>query len=393
MIVCINCGSSSVQGSVYQYESGTAGNVINRFRLEIKRIPGDPALIVKHDEEIISETVLAPNEHYTTYIDALIVRLAELLGDEFVDIVAHRVVHGGQRFISPTFVTAEVLQALEALVPLAPLHQPWQIEGIRVAERALPSCPQVACFDTAFHQTMNPVKRAVALPRHLAAQGLQRYGFHGLSFESIAGALPDYLPENARKRVIAAHLGSGASLCGMCDLRSVETTMGMTPLDGLMMGTRSGSLDPGIVLHLIETLGMEPARVRTLLYERSGLLGVSGISNDLERLLADPSEEARFAVELFVHLAVRNLGAVAASLEGVNAIVFTGGAGFNSPILRAMLCSKLEWLGARLDPARNRAPDPFINLVSSEIYMLVLDTREDDVMARQCGELLAESSL
>lgn len=295
--------------------------------------------------------------------------------------VGHRIVHGGSLFAEPVRVTASVLSQLEALVPLAPLHQPHGIAGIRALAERLPDVPQIACFDTAFHRTQPAVAQLFGLPRELSGDGIRRYGFHGLSYQHIASQLPMYLGAHSDGRVIVAHLGNGASLCALRGRRSVASTMGFTALDGLLMGTRCGSLDPGVVLYLIDAKRMTTAQVAELLYERSGLLGVSGVSSDLRVLLASDKPAAARAIDLFVYRIVRELGSLVAALGGLDALVLTAGIGENSAIIRRRVCNEIGWLGLRLDPAANEANGPRISTADSPVSAWVIATNEELVIA------------
>jgi acetate kinase len=290
-------------------------------------------------------------------------------------------VHGGDLFDGPTRIDDDMLSRLDALVPLAPLHQPHNIAAIRAVAAARPELPQVACFDTAFHSTHRRLERMFALPRALYESGVRRYGFHGLSYEHVAAVLPDVVGARARGRVVAAHLGNGASLCAMSDGRSAASTMGFTALDGLMMGTRSGSVDPGVLLHLLQFGGMDVARLSTLLYQESGLLGVSGLSHDMRVLLA--SAEAREAIDLYCYRITRELGSLAAMLGGLDVLVFTGGIGENAAPIRAQVCAQAQWLGVRLDAAANAGPGPVISLPESPVDVIVVRADEERVIAAQ----------
>ncbi|MBU0775040.1 MAG: acetate/propionate family kinase, partial [Alphaproteobacteria bacterium] len=293
----------------------------------------------------------------------------------------HRVVHGGMRFAAPQRVDAGLLAELDALCPLAPLHQPHNLAAIRAIAALAPSLPQVACFDTAFHHDKPEVAARLPLPRALHEQGIRRYGFHGLSYEYIAGQMQTVDGELAAGRVIAAHLGNGASLCAMRAGKSIDTTMGFTALDGLMMGTRCGTLDPGVVLHLQTQLGMSAADVDDMLYRKSGLLGVSGISSDMRTLTADPRAEAREAVELFVWRAAREFGALAASLGGVDGIVFTAGIGENHAEVRERICQRLAWLGLSIDVCANAGHALTISARDSRVKVLIIPTDEERMIA------------
>ena len=302
--------------------------------------------------------------------------------------VGHRVVHGGSRFVGPTIVNDEALAQLRELVPLAPLHQPYNLAAIEEVFERLPGVPQVACFDTSFHCSHSAVAALVPLPRELCQSGLQRYGFHGLSYEYIASVLPEVAPEIARGRVIVAHLGSGASLCALKDGKSVDNSLGFTALDGLCMGTRPGALDPGIVLYLFQGLGLSAKEVETILYKKSGLLGISGISNDMRDLLDRKEPEARLAVDYFVYRAAKEMGALAAVLGGIDGLVFTAGIGENSAEIRRRICESSVWLGLELDAAANANRGPRISTSQSKVSTWVIPTNEEIMIARHTGTLL-----
>lgn len=300
----------------------------------------------------------------------------------------HRVVHGGMRYLAPVVVGPAVLDELEQLVPLAPLHQPHNLAGIRALAARRPDLPQVACFDTAFHCTQPAVAQAFALPGEVTDLGVRRYGFHGLSYEYIAGALPAFLGTAAEGRVVVAHLGAGASMCALLGRRSVATTMGFTALDGLPMGTRSGALDPGVVLYLLQTRGMDLRAVTDLLYHRSGLLGVSGLSPDVRDLLASDAPGAAAALDLFVYRCGRELGSLAAALGGLDALVFTAGIGEHAAPIRARICRDASWLGMRLDDTANARHGPRISADDSAVSAWVIPTDEDRVIAEHTRALL-----
>ncbi|MDP2794311.1 MAG: acetate/propionate family kinase [Sulfurisoma sp.] len=304
--------------------------------------------------------------------------------------VGHRVVHGAEKYSQPIRLDDASVVQLKAFIPLAPLHQPHNLAGIEAMRAALPGIPQVACFDTAFHRTQPAVAQMFALPRRITAQGVRRYGFHGLSYEYIADVLPRHLDaDRANGRVIVAHLGNGASMCGMLNRRSQATTMGFTAVEGLMMGTRSGSLDPGVLLYLMDYDGMDTKGLTRLLYKESGLLGVSGISQDMRELLASDRPEAREAVELFCYRIVREIGSLAAALGGLDALVFTGGIGEHAAPVRERVCARLGWLGIDLDAAANAANATVISAASSRTATLVLPTNEEWMLARHTAKLIA----
>jgi acetate kinase len=321
-------------------------------------------------------------------LEALAVWLRARYGGARVLGVGHRVVHGGARFTGPVRVTPHVIDELRALVPLAPLHQPHNLAAIEAVAERLPDVPQVACFDTSFHRGQPAVAEIVPLPRDLCASGIQRYGFHGLSYEYIASVLPDVAPEIADGRVIVAHLGSGSSLCALKGRKSVDSTLGFTALDGLCMGTRPGAIDPGVVLYLFQTLGLGAKDVETILYKKSGLLGISGISNDMRDLLASSEPAARLAVDFFVYRAAKEIGALASVLGGVDAIVFTAGIGENAALIRQRICEASAWLGVNLDADANDARGPRITRIGSRVSAWVIPTNEELIIARQTGALL-----
>lgn len=304
--------------------------------------------------------------------------------------VAHRIVHGGARFTGPVLLQTAELQALEALAPLAPLHQPHNLAGVRACQQAFAGVPQVGCFDTAFHQHLLPLEARFALPQALHAQGIRRYGFHGLSYDYVAGCLAQRSPQ-ANGRVLMAHLGNGASLCAMHQGRSVATTMGFSALDGLVMGTRSGAIDPGVLLYLLQQ-GWDEPRLSRLLYSESGMLGVSGLSADMRTLRASAQPEAQQAIDLFVHRVVREGGALMTVLEGLDALAFTGGIGEHDPATRAAIVQGWRVWGLQIDEAANLAADGSamvrIDAPHSRAEIWVLPTDEGRVAARQAARLL-----
>ncbi|GGD71546.1 acetate/propionate family kinase [Caballeronia grimmiae] len=296
--------------------------------------------------------------------------------------VGHRVVHGGAHFTQPVLATAAILDQLETLTPLAPLHQPHNLRPMRIIAERMPSMPQVACFDTAFHTTQPPLAQAFALPESVTKKGVRRYGFHGLSYEYIASVLPDIAPEAATGRTVVAHLGNGASLCALRAGKSVASTMGFTAVDGLMMGTRCGTLDPGVVLYLLDELGMDAGEIEDLLYRRSGLLGVSGISGDMRALLAADDPRAVFAIDLYVYRICRELGSMGAALHGLDALVFTAGIGQHSAEIRRRVCEEARWWGIELDDAANARGGPRVSTPTSKVSAWVVPTNEELMIAR-----------
>lgn len=302
--------------------------------------------------------------------------------------VGHRVVHGGTKYSAPMRIDADVLAALEASIPLAPLHQPFNLAPIRALMQRRPDLPQVACFDTAFHRTQPVVAELFGLPKHFYDEGVRRYGFHGLSYEFIARQLPKVAPRLAEKRVIVAHLGSGASMCAIRAGRSVATSLGFTALDGLPMGTRCGALDPGVVFYLAREKKMSVEDIEFMLYRKSGLLGLSGVSNDMRVLLESDAADARLAVDYFVYRVCRELGSLAAALGGIDALVFTAGIGENSPEIRAHVCERAAWLGIALDANSNRAGGPCITREGSPVSAWVIPTNEELMIAEHTARVL-----
>jgi acetate kinase len=387
-VLVLNAGSSSVKFSLY---ADARDDTRPRLRGQIEGLQGSPTFVARdakgrvvHDEKWCGSAALS----YEETIAYLLEFLNREWGTTPLAAVGHRVVHGGRDFTMPIKVDANVLTALDRLIPLAPLHQPHNIAPMRVIAARAPSLPQVACFDTAFHRTQAPVAQAFALPRAITDRGVQRYGFHGLSYEYIASTLPDFDAAGARGRVVVAHLGNGASLCAMKEGVSVATTMSFTPLDGLVMGTRSGSLDPGVILYLIDELGMGARAIENLLYKESGLLGVSGISSDMRTLLASNLPQARAAIDLFVYRFRRELGSMVAAIDGVDALVFTGGIGEHAVAIRERICRDAAWLGVEIDAKANAGGGPRISVEKAAVSTWVIPTDEERMIARHTREVL-----
>jgi acetate kinase len=389
VVLVLNAGSSSLKFCVYHAPEHDQWPLAARGQIE--GIGTSPRLVVKDgdggtlaDERLDEAVDGAPAalDALTAWLRARFVGHARLIG------IGHRVVHGGEHYTGPVVVTPEILEDLRKLVPLAPLHQPHNLAAIDAVNERLPGVPQVACFDTSFHCSQPAVARIVPLPAQIRRQGVQRYGFHGLSYQYIASVLPRAAPALTGGRVIVAHLGSGASLCAMQSGRSVDSTFGFTALDGLCMGTRPGALDPGVVLHLFQGLGMGPTDVETLLYKKSGLLGISGISNDMRELLASQDSQALLAVDYFVYRAAKEIGALAAVLGGVDGLVFTAGIGENSPEIRRRICERSSWLGIELDAAANARGGPAISAAASAVSAWAIPTNEELMIAQQTGALL-----
>ena len=393
-LLALNAGSSSLKFALFAPEAARAAAVSGQLsvalmRGEIDAPAGTPVLTFAHADQ--SPQTLQP-ETMRGDIGAEVTWLIGWLGRESAApspaVVVHRIVHGGLHYTEAVRITPAVFADLQGLTCLAPLHQGPGLAGVQAAQAALPGAMQVACFDTAFHAGHSDAERRYAIPRSWHERGYQRYGFHGLSFDAISRRLPALLGERARGAVIVAHLGSGASLCGLRNLKSVTTTMGFTALDGLVMGTRCGTLDPGLVLQWFEHDGLKSAEVSDLLYKQSGLLGVSEISADTRDLLASRDPRARQAIELFVASVVRQIGAVAAAIGGLDALAFTGGIGTHQPAIRAAVVERLGWLGLALDPEANAAGHLRIATSASRIPILALPTDEEAVMAAQAAVLI-----
>lgn len=382
-ILTLNAGSSSIKVALFEL-SGT-GVLAPACHGEVESI-GDAPRFTARDPAgtlLADERWTSAGQDYRPLLARVIDWAERHLGGDVLAAVGHRVVHGGADHVRPERVTAVLLDQLQALTPLAPLHEPHNLDAIRAILAERPDLPQVACFDTAFHHTMPPVATRFALPREYEAAGVRRYGFHGLSYEYIAGRLAEVSPRLAAGRVIAAHLGAGASLCALQAGRSIDTTMGFTALEGLVMGTRCGAIDPGVILYLEQQRGLSAAAVQDLLYKRSGLLGVSGgIASDMRTLLASPDPRAREAVELFAYRVARESAALAGSLGGLDGLVFTAGIGEHAPEVRAMAAARMVWLGVELDPAANAANAPVISTPSSAVEVRVIPTSEEAMIAR-----------
>jgi acetate kinase len=374
-ILSLNTGSSSVKFALFD----TADHLTATVRGEIENLGSTPHMTARD----MAGKVLA-EKHLPQGFDLALHAVLEFadhhLGRGGLIAVGHRVVHGGEDHVVPEFITPALLAALGALTPLDPLHMPVNLAAMRAVAAARPALRQVACYDTAFHHTMPAVAQRLALPRSIAAQGMRRYGFHGLSYEYIAGRLAHLSPALAHGRVIVAHLGSGASLCAVKDGKSIDTTMGFSALDGLVMATRCGLLDPGVILNLGRQ-GHSFADIEDMLYHHSGLLGVSGISGDVRVLLASDNPHAREAIELFSYRIATEAGALTSALGGLDGLIFTAGIGENAPAIRSAVCERLAWLGLRLDDAANAANADCISTPGSAIDVRVIPTDEEAMIA------------
>jgi acetate kinase len=391
-ILVVNAGSSSVKFQVFGLKQGH--DLERQIKGQIDGVGSRPRLRASaaDGKALVDRTY--ENEAVRDVTAALATAGAWLRGELKIDPIAigHRVVHGGPDYDKPVRVDQKVLTQLERYVSLAPLHQPYNLAPIRSILANFSDLPQVACFDTAFHRGHDALADCYAIPRELHAEGVRRYGFHGLSYEYIASALPRLVPEIADKRVIVAHLGSGASMCALNHGRSVESTMGFTALDGLPMGTRPGQLDPGVVLYLLAEKGMSAGQVQNFLYRECGLKGLSGISNDMRELQGNANPHAALAVDYFVYRVGLNAGMLAAAMQGVDAFVFTAGIGENSPPVRAAIVDKLGWLGASLDAAANAGNRRLISNGDSRLPVYVVPTDEELMIARHTLSLLSNKA-
>lgn len=384
-ILTLNAGSSSLKFALFR-EAEQGLRPILRGKVEGI---GVAAHLIAQDaagQVLIEQRWDDPALSHEAFLGTMFGFVDAHLREDRLAAIGHRVVHGGMAFSAPVLVDDPILARLEALCPLAPLHQPHNLAAIRAARAVRPNLPQIACFDTAFHHGHAPVVTRFGLPRAWHAQGVRRYGFHGLSYEFVSGELRTRDPVLSAGRVIVAHLGNGASLCAMHDGRSVDTTMGFAALDGLMMGTRCGSLDPGAVLYLQQQKGLSADAVQTLLYQQSGLLGVSGLSSDMRVLLASPEPAARDAIDLFVFRIAREAGALMSSMGGLDGVVFTGGIGENQPEIRAAVAERLAWTELRLDADRNGQGEGLISAADSAIRAWVLPTDEEATIARHAQD-------
>ena len=383
-ILVLNAGSSSIKFALYEAE-----RLDVLCRGQIDSIGGAARFTVRgRKAELLPKTPALPQPATHETLTAWLLDTLRAIGDVTIAAAGHRVVHGGAQFNAPVRLDDAVMGELDRLVSLAPLHEPHNLATIRAVAKTWSQLPQVACFDTQFHRTQPRLAQLFALPRELTDDGVLRYGFHGLSYEYIASVLPEHAGGRADGRVIVAHLGNGASMCALKERRSIASTMGFTALDGLMMGTRTGALDPGVVLHLLQQKGMSAGEVSDLLYNRSGLLGVSGISADVRRLEATDDPRAAEALDLFAYRVARELGALVAVLGGLDVLVFTAGIGEHSAGMRRRICEQAAWAGVVVDPAANTKGGPKISSPKSQVEVLVIPTDEEVVIARSTQQLV-----
>ena len=388
-ILTINAGSSSIKFALFELakplsqKATLSGQIDGIGTDEIRLVAKNPA-----GKRVVDETLPggASSGHKEAFDHLLNWITTSESGGKIVA-VGHRVVHGGDSFSHPVIIEQSILDQLEQYKSLAPLHQPHNLNGIYAIQGLLADVPQVACFDTAFHRTQPPIAQIYGLPRKITAEGAKRYGFHGISYEYIASVLPTY-SDRANKSVVVAHLGNGASMTAMVGLKSVATTLGFSTIDGLVMGTRCGTLDPGLVLHLMESKGLGVKEMTQLLYKESGLLGVSGISQDMRTLLSSGSPEALEAVDLFCYRIIRELGSLSAAAGGLDALVFTGGIGEHAAEVRRRICRMAQWQGIRIDLEANARNDIRISTPDSAVEVLVIPTNEEWMIARDTQALL-----
>jgi acetate kinase len=381
-ILVINSGSSSIKFSLY-----TSGlNLI--YHGDIDGVNNDPfiSIIDKNHNQVLQQKIASSG--HDAALRFFFVWLDKLSQEITLTAVGHRVVHGGKLFLKPTVINDDVITKLESLSPLAPLHQPHNLEAIKIIQTIQPGLLQIACFDTNFHQTQEPLATMFAIPKALTEDGVIRYGFHGISYEYIASVASQYLDNMGSKRIIAAHLGNGASMCAMLDYKSVSTSMGFTAIDGLMMGTRCGRIDPGVLLYLMNEKKYSSEDLEHLLYSESGLLGVSGVSNDVRTLLQSNDPDAMVAIDLFCYRAAQEIGSLCVSLDGIDGVVFTAGIGENSALIRQKICNRLKWLGVMIDDGLNQKNSSIISSNESRVVVAVIPTNEELMIAKHVKTII-----
>jgi acetate kinase len=387
-ILVLNAGSSSIKFQLFAVEA--SDSLIRRMKGQIDGIGTHPRLLVKANEgETLADQSWPASavSDVPAALDQVVIRLQQQLGGELPSAVGHRVVHGGPDYSEPTIIDDSVLERLERLVSLAPLHQPNNLAPIRAIRARRPGLLQVACFDTAFHRSHSEVAQRFAIPDALHREGVRRYGFHGLSYEFVAKTLPRIAPAIAGGRVVVAHLGSGASMCAIAAGRSVDTTMGFTALDGLPMSTRSGQIDPGVLLYLMHKDDWDAARLERFLYQECGLKGLSGVSNDMRDLLESNAPLAKLAIDYFVYRILRETGALASAMGGIDSFVFAAGIGENAAPVRSRVCRGLAWLGIEIDDAANSQNGPCISTPRSRVSAWVIPTDEERMIARHTHKI------
>jgi len=389
-VAVINAGSSSIKFAIYRDEHRQSV----MFRGQMEKIGLSPHLrVVDAQNTLVTERHWQARElDHRVATREILETAVQLIEGASVAGIGHRIVHGGLRYAAPVLIDGKVLAMLETLTPLAPLHQPHNLSPIAFIAEHAPHIPQVACFDTAFHRAQANLAQWFALPRKFTEAGIRRYGFHGLSYEYVVSQLGEVAPELAQARIIIAHLGNGASLCAVQQGRSVANTMGFTAVDGLMMGTRCGAIDPGVILYLMDACGMDAREIENLIYRQSGLLGVSGISSDMRTLRASSNPAAAEAIALFTYRIVREIGSLTAALGGLDALIFTGGIGENDAATRAEITDGCRWLGLELDEIRNKNRASRISTEMSRISAWIVPTDEELMIARHTAKVLESRS-
>jgi acetate kinase len=386
-ILTLNAGSSSIKFALFRNgreRPRMAGGAVEGIGEAPRFLVMDEAGAVVHERTWKQGAALSHEDLLAPVLDWV----EGHLGDKRLVAAGHRIVHGGDIFTGPARLDQAALDRLATLNPLAPLHEPHNLAAVAAMMRLRPELPEIGCFDTSFHRTMDKVAARLPLPRHFHDEGVRRFGFHGLSYEYIAGELARLAPALAAGRVVAAHLGGGASACGMLAGKSVDSSMGFTALDGLVMGTRCGAIDPGVLLYLVRARGMDWDAVTALLYRQSGLLGVSGISADMRALLASHEAAAAEAIAVFTLAAAKHIAALAVSLNGIDGLVFTAGIGEHCPSVRAGICARLEWLGVEIDEPANARNAGVISTAASRVAVRVIATDEEAMIARDCAALV-----
>ncbi|AMM84091.1 acetate/propionate family kinase [Martelella sp. AD-3] len=389
-VLALNAGSSSLKFRLYEVEGDHFSLVL---RGQFDGVNENPRLVVKEagGKEICNMDLEIGEHMQEDMLERIFGVIKPYTANSPLQAVGHRVLHGGGRFADPVLLDDEIVSYLETLIPMGPLHQPANLASIKLFRRIRPDLPQVACFDTAFHVNIDERAARYPIPLEYEAKGYRRFGFHGLSYTYIADRLREISDYLVKKRTVVAHLGSGSSMCAMRNGKAIDTTMGLTPLGGLMMGTRSGTVDPGLVLTLMEAENLTPAEIKHMLYYKSGLLGVSGISGDLRVLMESKDPNARKAIDLFVFRACRELSIMVATMEGMESLVFSAGIGENSPVIRKMICDRLGWLGVQLDDDANNANAEIISCPESRVEVRVIPTDEEIVLARQTARVVSEA--
>lgn len=395
-VLALNSGSSSIKFALYKSdEDPEQPFLICRGKLD--GIPHHLNFTAQVDQENIKEELPKTQANFTNALSFLVDWIKQRFNGIQLIAAGHRIVHGGMNCRVSTFIDKEVIKYLETLIPLAPLHQPHNIAGVSALQEVYPSLAQIACFDTAFHSNQPRLATLFGLPFHFWQEGIQRFGFHGLSYKYISSKLPEIMGDPAYGRIVVAHLGHGASLCALKDLKSIATTMGLTALDGLPMGTRCGNLDPGVIIYLMSQKGYSIQAINELLYNQSGLLGLSGISDDMQELLTSNSARASEAIDYFCYRILREIGSLVAALGGLDALIFTGGIGENAATIRQKICDELGWLNININHKLNNSTlpnQPFsIHLLKDSLPVWVIPTNEEIAIAQDVFKLIREKEV